>query len=166
VLEKVATVDKAAMRATANTAAQEVVAEPPPAPPVRTKTAQAPVREPAREKVVRERVKETRDTTIICHARRRVVGEERPSQDDARRTAENGWMGAVRYDHGERYQDINRAKDVRLLCGPSSVSAALKQPHFRCAVEATPCRDTEGLKADPDERRYDPPTREDQISRK
>ncbi len=97
-----------------------------------------------REKIVRDNTVMSRDNTPVCHGRRRVVGDERPSQDDARRAAENGWMGAVRYDFGERYQDINRAKDVRLNCGPSSVSAALKTPHFRCAVEATPCRETQG----------------------
>lgn len=109
----------------------------------------------------------TRESTTICHDRRRVVGDERPSQDDARRAAENGWMGAVRYDYGERYQDINRARDVRLSCGPSSVSAALKTPHYRCAVEATPCRGTVGTPTEPDDRRYDPPVElEDRISRK
>jgi hypothetical protein len=96
-----------------------------------------------------------RDSSMVCHPRRRVIGEERSSLDDARRTAENGWMGAVRYDHGERYQDINRAKDVRHICGPSSVSAALRVPHFRCVVEGTPCRETKGTPAEPDERRYD-----------
>ena len=115
---------------------------------------------------VREKTVMIRDTTAECHARRRVVGDERPSSDDARRAAENGWMGAVRYDHGERYQDINRAKDVRHVCGPSSISAVLKTPHFRCVVEATPCRATQGTPTEPDERRYDPPIREDQISRK
>ncbi len=114
----------------------------------------------------REKTMSVRDHTTVCHDRRRVVGDERPSQDDARRAAENGWMGAVRYDHGERYQDINRAKDVRLLCGPSSVSAVLKTPHFRCSVEATPCRETQGTPTEPDEQRYNPPVREDQISRK
>lgn len=108
-----------------------------------------------------------RETTAICHDRRRVVGDERPSQDDARRAAENGWMGAVRYDYGERYQDINRAKDVRLSCVPSSVSSVLKTPHFRCAVEATPCRETQGTPTEPDERRYDPPSEPNPlISRK
>ena len=105
----------------------------------------------------------TKDTSTACHARRRVAGDERPSQDDARRAAENGWMGAVRNDFGERYQDINRAKDVRLNCGPSSTSAVLKTPHFRCSVEATPCREMQGTPMEPDERRDDPPLREDQI---
>jgi hypothetical protein len=102
------------------------------------------------------KVRETRDNTIVCHPRRRVVGEERPSRDDAQRAAENAWMGNVRYDFGERYQDINRAKDVRNICGPSSVSHALRVPQFRCVLEATPCRATEGEPIEPDERRYDP----------
>lgn len=158
---------------------RENVVNVPAPPPVRENAVvreKAPVREvnapavrerpPAREKIVRDTSVMSRDKTLVCHGRRRVVGEERPSQDDARRAAENGWMGSVRYDFGERYQDINRAKDVRLNCGPSSVSVALKTPHFRCAVEATPCRDTQGYQGEPDERRYDPPVREDQISRK
>ncbi|MBX9590055.1 MAG: hypothetical protein K2X43_12170 [Hyphomonadaceae bacterium] len=121
---------------------------------------------PAREKVVHDTAVTTRDGTMVCHARRRVVGDERASRDDARRAAEYGWMGSVRYDYGERYQDMNRAKDVRFTCGPSSVSAALKTPHFRCAVEATPCRETKGYQTGPDERRMDPPAPEDRISRK
>ena len=158
---------------------RENVVNVPAPPPVRENAVvreKAPVREvnapavrerpPAREKIVRDTSVMSRDKTLVCHGRRRVVGEERPSQDDARRAAENGWMGSVRYDFGERYQDINRAKDVRLNCGPSSVSVALKTPHFRCAVEATPCRDTQGYQGEPDERRYDPPVREDRISRK
>lgn len=167
VRETVAVRDKAAVRENA------VLGD---TPPVREnavvrETPAAREKAPAREKVVRpaaprEKIVMVRDNTIACHPRRRVVGDERPSQDDARRAAENGWMGAVRYDYGERYQDINRAKDVRLNCGPSSVSAALRTPFFRCAVEATPCRETKGHQTEPDERRYDPPVQEDRISRK
>jgi hypothetical protein len=123
------------------------------------KTAQAQA--PARQRTVM-----VGGGSRACQPRRRVVGDEKPSQDDARRAAEDGWMGAVRYDYGERYQDINIAKDVRLHCGPSSVSKALKTPHFRCAVEATPCRQTEGTPMEPDERRYEPKTQESQISRR
>ena len=38
------------------------------------------------------------DRGLFCHARRRVVGEERPSKSRARRAADDAWMGAVRYD--------------------------------------------------------------------
>lgn len=136
----------------------------PPAPKVREVAQPAPkVREVAQPATrVREvaqpapKLREARDNTIACHPRRRVVGEERPSRDDAQRAAENAWMGNIRYDFGERYQDINRAKDVRNICGPSSVSHALRVPQFRCVLEATPCRATEGESIEPDERRYDP----------
>lgn len=120
--------------------------------PAATEKRQTP---PASREPRRTREVAARDSGIVCHPRRRVIGEERPSQDDARRAAENGWMGAVRYDHGERYQDINKAKDVRHICGPSSVSAALRTPYFRCVVEGTPCRETQGTPSEPDERRYD-----------
>ena len=128
-------------------------------PAIKSAAPPAPEKRPAAARNTREpppvREAAARDNTLVCHSRRRVIGEERASQDDALRAAENGWMGAVRYDHGERYQDINRAKDVRHICGPSSVSAALRVPHFRCVVEATPCRETKGTPAEPDERRYD-----------
>ena len=93
------------------------------------------------------------------------VGEERPSRADAQRAAENAWMGSVRYDFGERYQDINQAKDVRHNCDPSSVSAILKTPHFRCAVEATPCRGAIGP-SEQVERRYENETEERPSARR
>lgn len=71
-----------------------------------------------------------------CHTRRRVVGEERTSKGRALKNAERAWMGAVRYDHGERFQDLTNAKDIRRNCDPSSV----RDGSVRCVVEATPCR--------------------------
>jgi hypothetical protein len=76
----------------------------------------------------------------LCHPRRRVVGEERASREEALKAADGAWMGEVRYDFGERYQDLNRAKDVRYSCNPSTVSAVLQTAQFRCSIEATPCR--------------------------
>jgi hypothetical protein len=84
----------------------------------------------------RERI----DHGLQCHARRRVVGEEKSSRARAQRAADNAWMGSVRYDHGERYQDLNYGKDVRHNCGPSSTTTILKRTFFRCSIEATPCR--------------------------
>ena len=86
------------------------------------------------------RSREAIDHGLLCHARRRVVGEEKSSRPKAERAADNAWMGSVRYDHGERYQDLNFAKDVRHNCGPSSTTTILKRVFFRCVVEATPCR--------------------------
>lgn len=95
------------------------------------------------------------DRGAFCHPRRRVVGEERPSKEKALRAADNAWMGAVRYDHGERYQDLNHARDVRHNCDPSSTSSILKRVHFRCVVEATPCRAPTGSVEARVERRYE-----------
>lgn len=101
------------------------------------------------------------DHGLACHARRRVVGEERPSRAKAQRAADNAWMGAVRYDHGERYQDINNAKDIRHNCDPSSTTTILKRVFFRCVLEATPCRGATGASGERVERRYEEETDED-----
>jgi hypothetical protein len=105
----------------------------------------------------RERI----DHGLVCHARRRVVGEERPSRAKAQRAADNAWMGSVRYDHGERYQDLNHAKDVRHNCDPSSTTTILKRVFFRCVIEATPCRAPVGASGERVERRYEEETDED-----
>ncbi len=70
-------------------------------------------------------------------------------------------MGAVRYDHGERYQDLNNAKDVRHNCDPSSTTTILKRVFFRCVVEATPCRAATGASGERVERRYEEETDDD-----
>jgi hypothetical protein len=95
------------------------------------------------------------DRGAVCHPRRRVVGEERTSKAKALKAADDAWMGAVRYDFGERYQDLNHAKDVRHNCDPSSTSSILKRVHFRCVIEATPCRAPTGTVEERIERRYE-----------
>jgi hypothetical protein len=106
------------------------------------------------------------DRGVFCHPRRRVVGEERPSKSRARRAADDAWMGAVRYDHGERFQDLNHAKDVRHNCDPSSTSSVLKRVHFRCVVEATPCRAPTGATEEKVERRYEEDDNDDDDDRR
>lgn len=104
------------------------------------------------------------DHGLFCHARRRVIGEERSSTKSAKRAAENAWMASVRYDHGERYQDINNAKDVRQNCDISSNvrpglgAKIFNRPFFRCVVEATPCRAPLGSAGERVERRYEEET--------
>jgi hypothetical protein len=80
----------------------------------------------------------------LCHPRRRVVGDERPSREEAQTAAGHAWMGSIRYDYGERYQDLALAKEVRHTCVPSSPGSTLKSALFRCVAEATPCRAPEG----------------------
>lgn len=91
----------------------------------------------------------------LCHPKRRVVGEERGTKAGAQKSADEAWMGAVRYDHGERYQDLNNGKHVRLNCDPSSVTGVLKRTRFRCVLEATPCRAPLGASEEKVERRYE-----------
>ena len=77
---------------------------------------------------------------VVCHPKRRVIGEEQPSTEQAQLSAEQAWMGSVRYDFGERYQNLAMAKDVRYTCSPSSAKSGLKRAMYRCATEAVPCR--------------------------
>jgi hypothetical protein len=73
-------------------------------------------------------------------------------------------MGSVRYDHGERFQDLNNARDVRHNCDPSSTTTILKRVYFRCVVEATPCRGAAGT-SERVERRYEEETDDDDDDR-
>jgi hypothetical protein len=83
------------------------------------------------------------------------VGNEEGSKDKARRAAEDAWMGAVRYDYGERFQDLNHARDVRHNCDLSSKTLYLNRARFRCVIEATPCRAPTGTYAERVKQRYD-----------
>lgn len=92
---------------------------------------------------------------VVCHPRRRVVGNEEGSKDKARRAAEDAWMGAVRYDYGERFQNLNHARDVRHHCDPSSKTLYLNRVRFRCVIEATPCRATSETQEERIQQRYE-----------
>ena len=101
------------------------------------------------------------DHGLFCHARRRVIGEEQAGKKKALDNAQKAWMNAVRYDHGERYQDINHAKDVRQTCDfsshirPGIAEKLFKRDFFRCVVEATPCRAPPSAIEENVERRYE-----------
>ncbi len=90
-----------------------------------------------------------------------MVGEEQPGKKRAQDAAQKAWMGSVRYDHGERYQDINHAKDVRQTCdfssgiGPGLAEKIIKRDYFRCVIEATPCRAPPSATEENVERRYE-----------
>lgn len=95
------------------------------------------------------------DRGAFCHPRRRVVGTEQKTREKARFAADDAWMGAIRYDFGERFQDLNYAKDVRHNCDLSSKTPFLKSARFRCVVEATPCRAPAGATEEHFETRYE-----------
>lgn len=95
------------------------------------------------------------DRGVFCHPRRRVVGTEQKTKEKARYAADDAWMGTIRYDYGERFQDLNYAKDVRHNCDLSSKTPFLKSARFRCVVEATPCRAPAGATEEHVETRYE-----------
>lgn len=82
--------------------------------------------------------------SVVCHPKRRVIGEEQATTEQAQFSAEQAWMGAVRYDFGERYQNLALAKEVRYTCAPSSSATSPKGKMFRCTTEAMPCRASGG----------------------
>jgi hypothetical protein len=95
------------------------------------------------------------DRGAFCQPRRRVVGTEQKTREKARFAADDSWMGSVRYDFGERFQDLNYAKDVRHNCDLSSKTPFLKSARFRCVVAATPCRAPAGAAEERVETRYE-----------
>jgi hypothetical protein len=72
-----------------------------------------------------------------------AAGPERRSLARARYSADDMWMGRVRFDYGERYVDINNAKDKSYLCvasTPVSPAVIIKRVYFRCMTTARPCQ--------------------------
>ena len=61
---------------------------------------------------------------------------------DARKSVKKirGAIRMVRFDFGERYQNLALAKEVRYTCSPSSPQAGIKRAMYRCTTEAIPCR--------------------------
>lgn len=75
-----------------------------------------------------------------CKPRVRVVGWEANTQRGAHTYGERAWFFAVRHDLGAKYANLDRAKDVRFICDPSTVTQALKRLLWICVVDAIPCQ--------------------------
>lgn len=77
----------------------------------------------------------------------RRVGTEHMIEANSRTAAENAWSEEVRYTSGERFMDVQHARDVRLTCSRSStpegvinrIEAAVGAHKVRCEIEARPC---------------------------
>jgi hypothetical protein len=81
--------------------------------------------------------------TPRCYDVVSATGTEQPSKARARKAAYDAWMGRVRNDYGERYQDLTFAEDPRQVCGvstPVSPALIIKKLYFRCTVSAKPCQ--------------------------
>lgn len=83
-----------------------------------------------------------------CLDTKRNVGDERLSEDKAKDAAAKAWTALVRFHHGEKFMDLNFAREVKYTCARSSVNdtflgkaaEAVGQNHMRCEIEARPCK--------------------------
>lgn len=80
------------------------------------------------------------DDVTRCLPPVRVVGSQDVREGAAEESAKKGWAEAVRWAHGESFQDIANARDYQKRCSRSSIGEALGQYFTRCEVSASPCR--------------------------
>ncbi len=89
-----------------------------------------------------------RDERERCLDRKRVVGSEHASVEGALNAAKRQWMSLVRWDHGEKFMNIDIAKDYRQRCERSSTNETIAGRaaegltgsfYTRCEVIAAPC---------------------------
>lgn len=59
------------------------------------------------------------------------------------REAEALWIARVRFDFGERYTDLNQAKDVNSACVSWSIPGIELRREYRCKIWARPCAASE-----------------------
>ena len=80
------------------------------------------------------------DEVMRCLAPVRVVGSQDVREGAAEASAQKAWAEAVRWTHGESYQDFANARDYAKRCSRSSIGEALGQYFTRCEITASPCR--------------------------
>jgi hypothetical protein len=72
------------------------------------------------------------------------TGEQAQSETAAYESAVTAWRGEVRFLYGERYTDLDKARNKDRTCAPSSVADSVRDktlaPLFRCRITARPCR--------------------------
>jgi hypothetical protein len=91
-----------------------------------------------------------------------VKGTEAQTENGALISAKRAWRASVRSDFGERYQDLDHAKDAEYRCWRSSTNESVLgragewltgQYRKRCQVWAIPCLgDRQKLEGDKDDR--------------
>lgn len=88
-----------------------------------------------------------------CLELQRDIGDEQPREGEAKYAASHRWAARVRFHYGEKFTDLNNARDVRYTCIRSSVyerpdsddddegkGRTSLRPLYRCEVAARPCR--------------------------
>ena len=89
-----------------------------------------------------------RDDDDMCHRRMAATGAAAQSVESAKARAILAWRGEVTFNFGDRYQDVDHARDPNYACAPSGVpdtvggklQDAIGINHFRCRFSAHPCR--------------------------
>ena len=89
-----------------------------------------------------------RDDDDMCHRRIAATGSAAQSVESAKARAILAWRGEVTFNYGDRYQDVDHARDPNYACAPSGVpdtvggklQDAIGINHFRCRFSAHPCR--------------------------
>ena len=89
-----------------------------------------------------------RDEREACKDRKRVVGTEHATVEGALAAAKRAWASMVRWDHGEKYMNIDIANGYSQRCERSStnettagrVAESIAGAFYsRCEVVASPC---------------------------
>lgn len=83
-----------------------------------------------------------------CKLPLEIVGDEAKSKEAAELQARRHWMKAVRFDHGEKFLEMDHARDVHAQCSRSDhpitggkwgQRADAIVHNWRCKIRATPC---------------------------
>jgi len=80
------------------------------------------------------------DDDELCKAPIRGLGTQFIGEQGALDAARKDWMEHTRYDLGEKYIDLSRARDFKKRCGRTSIGETLGQVLYRCEIFARPCR--------------------------
>ena len=87
--------------------------------------------------------RERYDEPAGCREMRRAVGDQHLTVDGAKKAANDSWSGTVRFHLGEKFMDLNNARNISYTCSRSSIKeggvTTLGQSLTRCEIEAQPC---------------------------
>lgn len=87
----------------------------------------------------------------VCLHEVRALGTPHVTEDAARGAAQRHWQATVRYDHGEKYMNIETAQGVKWRCARAETNETTvgrvaetitggEAWRMRCEVVARPCR--------------------------
>lgn len=70
----------------------------------------------------------------------RGLGTQWIGKEGALGAAKKDWMERVRFDLGEKYLDLDNAKDFLATCSRVSIGEIAGQVMYRCEMRARPCK--------------------------